>query len=403
MRLLVFLFSTLLLTLTACHQSKKVRIATSLKGGSNEKVGIELAEYLNKNGWEIEVLSGGDYFGSKNIEALREGKVDFAFVPNDLTQDINTQNIETVTPLYPSLSYIFYRNKLEPKNLEDLIMNNSILISEDDTFFYSKLFKYYGLNTDSIRMNKMNFSESVEELKQEMYNGKNDVICVFAAIQNPHVKELIENGWEIYSLEDINFSNRGSSVEGFCMNYPRTEPFIVPRNFFGQKPTYPIYTVSLHELIATTSTMDERLVYDFVKDLYGGRHYLSQKEVLFTHIKEDFDRDALNFPLHQGTIDFLERNKPTFFERYAEAFGVIFSILVVLVGGFTSLKKIRKERIDKYYKRVMDCKNIQDLENLSNEAVGQLQNEKLTADESFSIFLNLIEKRRHELENNPLI
>ena len=92
----------------------------------------------------------------------------------------------------------------------------------------------------------------------------------------------------------------------------------------------------------------------------------------------------------------------SFFERYAEAFGVIFSILVVMIGGLTSIKKIRKERIDKYYKRVMSCKNVEELESISNEAVTQLQNEKLTADESFTILLNLVEKRRHEIENNPL-
>ncbi len=328
--------------------------------------------------------------------------MDFAFVPNDLVQDAHSRDIQTVIPLFPNLSYIFYRNKLQAKSLEDLITNNSILMSEDDEDFYLNLFQYYGINVEELEINKLNFTQSVEEILQELNNGKNDVICIFAAIHNPHVNVLINNGWEIFSLGDINFSNRGSSVEGFCMNNPRTEPFIVPRNFFGRKPTYPIYTVSVNELIVTKGDMEESFIYDFVSAIYGGKQQLSQNEILCTHIKEDFDKDALNFPLHQGTIDFLERDQPTFFERYAEAFGVIFSIMVVLFGGFTSLKKIRKERIDKYYKKVMDCKSVRDLEELSNDAVKQLQNEKLTADESFTIFLNLVEKRRREIENNPL-
>jgi TRAP-type uncharacterized transport system substrate-binding protein len=402
MRISVLLFSAILIVLSSCHQSKKIKIATSLKGSRAEKVGLEIAGYLNNNGWEVEIVSGGDYYGSKNITALQEDLVDFAFVSNDVAFSKNTKSIQTVMPVYPDLSYIFYRNNQEPKNLAELIENNSILMSDDDEKFFLKLFEYYGLNTKKLNINKLNFGHSIEEVLQEINNGQSNVICVFAAIQNPHVKELIENGWEIFSLGDINFSNRGSSVEGFCMNYPRTEPFIIPRNFFGQKPTYPIYTVSLNELIVTRSDMDETLIYDFVKDIYGGKHYLSQKEILCTHIKEDFDRDALNFPLHQGTIDFLERDQPSFFERYAEAFGVIFSILIVLYGGLTSLRKIRKERIDKYYKKVMVCESVSELEELSNDAVKQLQNEKLTADESFTIFLNLVEKRRHELETSPL-
>jgi len=244
--------------------------------------------------------------------------------------------------------------------------------------------------------------DSVTEFMRVINSGKDDVVCVFAAIHNPHVKEMIENGWEIYSLGDITYSNRGSSVEGFCMNYPRTEPFIVPRNFFGQKPELPIYTIALDELLVAHEDLDETLVYDLVSDIYSGKHYLSQSNNLFTHIAEDFDRDALNFPLHDSTIDYLARDQPSFFERYAEAFGVIFSILVVLYGGLTSLKKIRKERIDKYYKKVMICTSIAELESLSSKAVEQLQSEKLTADESFTIFLNLVEKRRHEIENNPM-
>lgn len=385
-----------------CTQSKKIRIATSLKGSANEKVGLEIADYLNKNGWEVEILSGGDYYGSQKTKALQEGLVDFAFVPNDMVNDFVSSDIQTVMPLFPDLSYIFYRKALQPKSLEDLITNNSVSMSEDDENFYFRLFKYYGMDVENLEINKLNLSHSVEDVVREINNGKNDVICIFAAIHNPHVIELINNGWEIFSLGDINFSNRGSSVEGFCMNYPRTEPFIVPRNFFGREPTYPIYTVSVNELIVSRSDMDDSFIYDFVSAIYGGKHQLSQNEILCTHIKEDFDRDALNFPLHQGTTDFLERDQPTFFERYAEAFGVVFSIMVVMFGGFTSLKKIRKERIDKYYKRVMNCQNIHELENLSNDAVNQLQNEKLSADESFTIFLNLVEKRRHEIETNPL-
>ena len=187
------------------------------------------------------------------------------------------------------------------------------------------------------------------------------------------------------------------------MNYPRTEPFIVPRNFFGQKPEIPIYTVLLYELLVTHEDADKTLVYDLVKDIYEGKHFLSQSEKLFTHISEDFDQESLNFPLHDSTSDYLQRDQPSFLERYAEAIGVIFSVLVVLLGGITSIRKIRKERIDKYYKKVMLCDSLEELEQLSNDAVEQLQNEKLTADESFTIFLSLVEKRRQEIENNPII
>ena len=401
MRQISFLFFVLLL-FAGCQKTKKLKLAISIEGTASEKVGQELAMYLNSIGWKIEVVKGKEVFGSKGIRAILDGKIDIAFMQNDQAHTRESNDIRTVLPLYPNISYIFYRKHLNPTNLVDLITNNSVLLGKDDEIFYSKIFEYYGINLDSIELNTVEMVDSVDELISAINTGKDDVVCVFAAIHNPHIKYMMENGWEIFSLGDITYSNRGSSVEGFCMNYPRTEPFMVPRNFFGQKPELPIYTIALDELLVVHEDLDKTLVYDLVSDIYSGRHFLSQSNILFTHITEDFDRDALNFQLHDSTVDYLARDQPSFFERYAEAFGVIFSILVVLYGGLTSLKKIRKERIDKYYKRVMECHRIEDLESLSNEAVSQLQSEKLTADESFTIFLNLVEKRRHELENNPL-
>lgn len=394
--LLIFLF------ISGCNQSKKLKLSSNIEGSVPAKIGKDLTSYLNSIGWEIEITNENINTGTKKVQALLDGELDLAFMQNDQAHVRESNDIRTVLPLYPNISYIFYRNHLAPLDLNDLLTNNSILVSEDDEKFYIQLFKYYGVNIDSINFNVIDLGNSVDEFLNKINQTENTVLCVFAAIHNPHVQTLIDNDWDTFSLGDIAYSNKGSSVEGFCMNYPRSEPFIVPRNFFGQKPELPIYTVSMDELLVVHEDADETLIYDLVSDIYEGKHFLSQSDILFTHISEDIDNDALNFPLHDGTVDYFKRDEPSFFERYAEAFGVIISILVVLFGAFTSLKKIRKERIDKYYKRVMLCENTDELEELSNEAVSQLQQEKLTADESFTIFLNLVEKRRHELEINPM-
>lgn len=389
--------------ISGCNHAKKLKLAISIEGSVTHNFGIELSNYLNSLGWKIDTVQGGEAYGSKSIHALLEDEIDMSFIQNDLAHTRESNDIRTVLPLFPNISYIFYRDRVNVNDLSDLLSNNSILVSTDDENFYKKLFEYYGVNIDSVRFNLIDIgNESVDSFLEKVNAGPDDIMCVFAPIHTPHVKKMIDNEWEIFSLGDIEYTNRGSSVEGFCMNYPRSEPFIVPRNFFGQKPELPIYTISLNELLVVHEDADKTLIYDLVKDIYEGKHYLSQNEIHFNYITEDFDQDALNFPLHDSTVDYLQRNEPSFFERYAEAFGVIFSILVVMFGGLTSIKKIRKERIDKYYKRVMACKNTVELENISNEAVRQLQNEKLTADESFTIFLNLVEKRRHEIVNNAV-
>jgi hypothetical protein len=152
-------------------------------------------------------------------------------------------------------------------------------------------------------------------------------------------------------------------------------------------------------LLVTHKETDRRLVYDFVKGVMEGKHYLGQRNILCANLKEDFDRDALNLPLHEGAEDYFDRNQPSFFERYAEAFGVIFSIMVVLIGAISSFKKIKKERIDKYYRKVMSATSIEELNKIEEQAIYQLEKDKLSADESFTIFLNIVEKRKKEMSS----
>ena len=99
MRISLLLFSSILIAFTSCHQSKKIKIATSLKGSAAEKVGLEISSYLNNNGWEVEIISGGDFSGSKNITALQKDLVDFAFVSNDVAFSKDSKGIQTVMQL----------------------------------------------------------------------------------------------------------------------------------------------------------------------------------------------------------------------------------------------------------------------------------------------------------------
>ena len=96
--------------------------------------------------------------------------------------------------------------------------------------------------------------------------------------------------------------------------------------------------------------------------------------------------------------------------------GVIFSIVVVLAGGASSLRRrmvlIKKNRIDDYYSEVLDIEknldNEKDPGTLSNyldkiriikrNAFKLLIEEKLTADESFRIFITLSNETIERIE-----
>jgi hypothetical protein len=69
----------------------------------------------------------------------------------------------------------------------------------------------------------------------------------------------------------------------------------------------------------------------------------------------------LKFPIHQGAKDYFERNEPTFLEKYIDVFGFVFTIILALFGGLKSLfvwNKLRKKnRIDEYYKVIIETQD----------------------------------------------
>ena len=274
-------------------------------------------------------------------------------------------------------------------------------LMKDEHLFFESMFNYFGIAANTLDIVNVPGFDDVEDLLTFINDSSMDVFFSFAIPNSQHIRTMLSsNEWKLFSLDDIEYAGKGSAVEGFCLYYPRAYPYIIPKNVFGPYPEKPVYSLAMDMLLVTNAKSDERWVHDLTQDILESRHYLSQKDPLFAWLREHFDRDVLNFPLHEGSIDYLDRNEPSFFERYAEAFGVIFSILVVLVGIISSLKRIKKERIDVYYKKAMTLQNVNDLRALESKAIDQLEKDRLSADESFSIFLKIVEKRKRELQSS---
>jgi hypothetical protein len=199
----------------------------------------------------------------------------------------------------------------------------------------------------------------------------------------------------------------GSSVDGFCLKYPRARPYIIPRNALGTIPREPVLTISIDALLLSHDKVSQYEIYNFLEVLFDNLQLLANLDPLLGHVSETFQTEHLNFPLHKGTRNFLAREEPSFFERYAELIGVIFSILVVLWGGISAfnrrLRRAKKDRIDVYYtdvleieKRIENSEEVetlleiaQQVKDLKAHAFDQLIKERLIADESFRIFISL--------------
>ena len=119
--------------------------------------------------------------------------------------------------------------------------------------------------------------------------------------------------------------------------------------------------------------------------------------------------------MHAGTQDFLQRAEPTVYERYSGVAEVVVTLIIALasatLAGFRILKMRRKNRIDEFYSAALSIRNSiselsttdertvaeEKIRELQNTAFDQLVNEKLSADESFRIFITLSNDVLYEL------
>jgi hypothetical protein len=244
-----------------------------------------------------------------------------------------------------------------------------------------------------------------------------DISVTLAGFNTVTVTGMMATGRpKIFSFGNVEQLGKGSPIEGFNINYPSAKPYIIPMNTYGSSPKEPVVTLAIDSVLLCRKDIDEYTIFNIVEEIYKQKNILAEIDPLLSGLNENFDRNSMSFPLHPGTLMYLNRNRPSFFERYAEMIGVVFSITIALFGGLVSLfrwrKSVKKTRIDKQYEEVLNVEKnlenfntlesctaaIENLTTIKKHAFELLIKEKLAANESFDIFLTLVDNLVKRIE-----
>ncbi len=410
-KLQVFFTFFCLLLISCSNIPNDYKIAALEKGTSYYSSAFAISEIIKPIDIEMSVISGSELGSYENCKMLWKGKADFAIAQNDTratdflkeSMSITDSRIRTIMPLFPEILYIIHADTINPKDLKDLIVGRKIGLgpaNSGTSIFFKKLLNHFGIDSTQYQTIHKKWSENL--ISQDI-----DVSVTVSGFNSPQVISMLKNqNCKIFSLSNIDLFKRGSSVEGFCLNYPSSRPYIIPENTFGSKPSQPVVTIAIDAVLLCQTSIDKNTVYEITREIYKQKNILAEMDPLLSAITDQYDRNILSFPLHEGTLMYLERNKPSFLERYAEIFSVIISILIALAGAGAALIKIhntrKKNRVDVYYRKLIeiekkydddtnytDIEALNEIKELKKKGVQQLIDEKLSANESFNIFLNL--------------
>jgi len=423
-----FLLLIIFLLISCGKGQNKYYIAVGSEGASYYDVGMKIAEIVtNQGNFELAVLPYSEYKTGKtsyhssldNCCLLSEKKADFAISQNDVpidkaNGDLQFSNLRSVVPLYLEIFFLIYKESLNPESLEDLIVGKTVLMGPEDsgtTQLTKSLFKGFGID-------ESNYIPRYVELKDIMLSDSIDICCLVTGFNNYRITKSLERGGKIFSLGDWSLVGKGSAVEGFCLKYPMAKPYIIPKKLFFDLPEDPVLTVAIDAILMTREDIDSDVIYDFLELILNNKQFIvfDLDNKLLSQLTEKFDPLKLRFPLHDGAKRYLDREKPTFLERYADSLAFFLSIFLTLIAGGAYLyqwnKQRKKNRIDVFYQNIIkiqkqvekfqkeeSClKAIKELKNLREEAFEQLIDEKLSADESFRIFITFLQDTQTEID-----
>jgi TRAP-type uncharacterized transport system substrate-binding protein len=356
----------------------------------------------DRHNYDIELIIGEGSIA--NLDSLKKGTADLTIVENYVPYQ---DSIMSITTLFPQILHIFYFNQEQqedPTSLEDLLYGKRVFIGEEGSGSYRfmmNLFSYFNLDQDQFTITDNAFD--------------NDITAGFSDILPPSSLIGLDD-FSIFSLDQVDRFGKGSVVEGISLRYPKVQPFIIPEGTYQGLTKKPIVTVSTDAILVAREGMRENIIYDITRAIYEEKQeFINISPLIFKGMEENFERSKLSFPLHEGARVFLDRDEPGFLERYAELFGVIFSVMVALVSGLVSLGKWqsqrKKDRVDIFYKELMQVKNaipgirsipdareqIKTVQQSQNKAFDMLISEELEANESFRIYMELSKETIQEL------
>lgn len=375
--------------------------------GPNQQIAMEMEKLLENEFYNVDIVPIEGIHTDANIDSLVMGRIDMGLIENYVPY---RQGINSVFSMYQKVLHVFYKKEFTPTSFKDLIYGKRVFIGRKNSPCYHlmmDLFDFHGLDSEQIDI-RFNILDS-------------DVIAILSTLLTEELKGFRD--FRLFSFDDIQeFGNGGAFVEGISLKYPRINPFVIPKGtYMGQSPT-PIVTISIDVVMMVRSGMGAVAVTDLTKTMLRNRQTFSSIDpLLYNGMREDFDRYKLSFPLHEGARLFLDRDDPSFLERYAELGGVIFSIIIAIAGGIVSLTKWqaqkKKDKVDIFYQELLKVKNeipkittvqggfkkIRLIQDSQNRAFKMLISEELIANDSFRIYMELSRETIAELRNRMRI
>lgn len=391
MRLQATLASILLVAATAgcdiISPQKEFRLATPANDYFYSYVSSHLKPFLEGQGYRIRIIETANSVEANRLVA--GGEADIAYINNHsipVAEEVgpDAANLRTIAPLATRLFFAFSRTKQpDTVTIRELLNDKKIGIE---------------ILGGELDMNLRQFLAMAEIKYREIVtvNEDPDVVVFWGTLYGSRASRYMSEGWHPFSF-------KSNWIEFMTLNESALRPYSLP-SIPGNPNSIRINTVATEAILVGRHGLGENAVYELAHTLFKNKMELIRQDIMYLALQEDFDQQALLYPLHEGTVSYLRRAQPTFLERYADTIALLVSFIAIAFGVIQTIRnriaKRKKDRIDNYFLDFLEIRSdrglsqedkVSKLDGLFQRAVEQMTSEKLEKSD-FHILSRLIQQ-----------
>lgn len=339
-----------------------------------------------------------------SLALLVAGEADLAIVEN--TQPF-VSGVRAVAPLYRGVLHMAAREGFNPVLLHEQTRKPTVYVVNRS---------YTGRLVMDLLLSRSALLGDGFTQVDTITPGETDFLVYLGPI-SPASTGWYVDGYRLIAMDRVvDAATAEFFSEGIAYLIPQLEAVTIPALTYtlpGNEQA--IRALSVDMLLVARKEVPAAQLYRFTKTLLEQKsRFAAVAPETFRWMNTEFAHESLSFPLHSGARAYLERDEPGFLERYAEAISLLVYLLVLCLTGLVALgrwqARRKKNRIDVFYADLMQIKGrlgevpgaelLAELDVLEARAFEMLIDEQLAADESFRIFLQLMQSTRFIIDGS---
>ncbi len=286
---------------------KFINIATGGTAGTYFPLGGAIADILNKNipGCNASAQSTGAAVA--NVNLLSQGKVDIAFLQNDIAyyadtgtemfKDKKVEGILGLATMYPETVQIVTLKKTGIKSVGDF-KGKRVAVGAAGSGTEAnarQILGAYGIKYDDIKVQYLSFAEAAGALK----DGNVDVAFVTAGFPTAAIQDIATQNEVVLVPVDPD------KADALIKEYPFYTKVVVPAGTYA-KQTADVNQIAVRCMLGVTSKMSEKDAYDITKAIYSNLDRMKAAHSAANVMSKASALDGMSVKLHPGADKFMK-------------------------------------------------------------------------------------------------